>query len=397
MILRSEYMQQLNDFRDKQVIKVVTGIRRCGKSTLLEMFRDNLLNEGIEAEQIIYLNFEDIEYIDLTDFKSLYEHIKQRLCKNKQNYIFLDEVQQVAQFERAINSLYIMKNTDIYITGSNAYMLSSELATLLTGRYVEIKMLPLSFKEYLSYWPDNTDLSRKYRTYVQYGSFPYVQEFGDNHKAIREYLSGIYSTVILKDVVARKHIGDVGMLESVARFLFDNIGNLCSIKKISDTMTSDGRKITTKTVESYIQALVDSFIVYPARRYDVKGKQYLKTGEKYYLVDTGLRYFALGDRGADVGHILENIVYLELIRRGYQVYIGKVGTYEIDFVAVSDQQLEYYQVAASVRDKQTLERELRSLEEVKDHNPKYLITLDDDPSVSHNGIKQMNIIDFLLG
>lgn len=397
MIIRTEYMQQLNDFKDKQIIKVVTGIRRCGKSTLLDMFRDSLLKEGVKSEQIIYINFEDLQYIEITDFKSLYEYVQQRLCKNAKNYIFLDEVQQVIGFERAINSLYIMKNTDIYITGSNAYLLSGELATLLTGRYVEIKMLPLSFKEYISYWPDKSDLTRRYRNYAQYGAFPYVLEFGDNHKAIREYLGGIYSTAILKDVVARRNIGDVSMLESIVRFLFDNIGNLCSMKKISDTMTSNGRKITSKTVENYVQALVDSFIVYPARRYDIKGKQYLKTGEKYYLVDMGLRYFLLGDRGADVGYILENIVYLELVRRGYQVYIGKVGSYEIDFIASNGEQLAYYKVAASVRDKGTLERELRSLEEVKDHNPKYLITLDDDPAVSHNGIKQVNVLDFLLG
>ena len=397
MILRAEYMQQLRDFKDKQVIKVVTGIRRCGKSTLMEMFRDELLAEGVAPEQIIYINFEDIEYIDVTDFKVLYEHIKKRLVSSRKNYIFLDEVQQVEGFERAINSLYIMKNTDIYITGSNAYMLSGELATLLTGRYVEIKMLPLSFKEYVSYWPDNSELGRKYRHYTQYGGFPYILEFGENHKAIREYIGGIYSTAILKDVVARKTINDVSMLESIVRFLFDNIGNICSMKKISDTMTSAGRKISSKTVENYIQALVDGFIVYPARRYDIKGKQYLRTGEKYYLVDMGLRYYLLGDRNADVGYILENIVYLELIRRGYQVYIGKIGEYEVDFIASNDQQLEYYQVAATVRDKKTLERELRSLEEIKDHNPKFLITLDDDPPVSHNGIKQINVLDFLLG
>jgi predicted AAA+ superfamily ATPase len=370
-------------------------MRRCGKSILLEMFRAYLLENGVSQEQIISINFEDTDFDDIKDYKALYVYIKERMIANRMNYIILDEIQHVKEFERTVDSLYIKNNTDLYITGSNAYMLSSEIATLLSGRYVEIQMLPLSFKEYISYWGNNADLSRKYRDYLQYGSFPYVLELAQNKNLIRDYLGGIYNTVILKDVVARKNISDVMMLESLIRFMFDNIGNLCSTKKISDTMTSEGRKISTHTVENYISALVDSFILYRARRFDVKGKQYLKTGEKYYVVDIGLRYFLLGNKGVDIGHILENVVYLELLRRGFEVFVCKVGTYEVDFIALNENGVQYYQVSASVRNKETLLNELRPLEKISDHNPKYLITLDDDPSVSYNGIRQINILDFL--
>ena len=395
MIARTIYLNKLIDLKDKKLIKVITGMRRCGKSILLEMFRDYLLENGVSQEQIISINFEDTDFDDIKDHKALYVYIKERMIANRMNYIILDEIQHVKEFERAVDSLYIKNNTDLYITGSNAYMLSSEIATLLSGRYMEIQMLPLSFKEYISYWGDNADLSRKYRDYLQYSSFPYVLELAQNRNLIRDYLGGIYNTVILKDVVARKNISDVMMLESLIRFMFDNIGNLCSTKKISDMMTSAGRKISTHTVENYISALVDSFILYRARRFDVKGKQYLKTGEKYYVVDIGLRYFLLGNKGVDIGHILENVVYLELLRRGFEVFVGKVGTYEVDFIALNENGVQYYQVSASVRNKETLLNELRGLERISDHNPKYLITLDDDPSVSYNGIRQINILDFL--
>ena len=395
MISRTIYLNKLIDLKDKKLIKVITGMRRCGKSILLEMFRAYLLENGVSQEQIISINFEDTDFDDIKDYKALYVYIKERMIANRMNYIILDEIQHVKEFERAVDSLYIKNNTDLYITGSNAYMLSSEIATLLSGRYMEIQMLPLSFKEYISYWGDNADLSRKYRDYLQYSSFPYVLELAQNRNLIRDYLGGIYNTVILKDVVARKNISDVMMLESLIRFMFDNIGNLCSTKKISDSMTSAGRKISTHTVENYISALVDSFILYRARRFDVKGKQYLKTGEKYYVVDIGLRYFLLGNKGVDIGHILENVVYLELLRRGFEVFVGKVGTYEVDFIALNENGVQYFQVSASVRNKETLLNELRGLEKISDHNPKYLITLDDDPSVSYNGIRQINILDFL--
>lgn len=396
MIERKEYLNTLIDFKDKHIIKVLTGIRRCGKSTLFILFQNYLLNNGVNREQIISINFEDIDYEELLDYKALYKYIKERLIPNKMNYIFLDEIQNVPNYQKAVDSLFIKNNVDLYLTGSNAYLLSGEIATLLSGRYIEIQMLPLSFKEYVSYFNDKTDLSRKYTDYLINSSFPYTLELNGSKKNIREYLGGIYSTVVLKDIIARKNINDVFMLESIIRFMFDNIGNLCSIKKIADIMTSDGRKITSPTVENYLSALVDSYILYKVRRYDIKGKQYLKTGEKYYVVDIGLRYYLLGTKKVDMGHILENIIYLELLRRGYEIYIGKVGSTEVDFIAINDEGIEYYQVALTVHDEKTLERELYPLNSISDHNPKYLLTLDDDPPTSHNGIKQLNAIDWLL-
>jgi predicted AAA+ superfamily ATPase len=396
MIIRTEYMKKLIGFKDEPLIKIVTGIRRCGKSTLLEMFRNHLLESGVSSEQIIAINFEDMDYEELTDTKKLYSYISSRLLPDKKNYIFLDEIQNVKEFQKAVDSLFIKKNVDIYLTGSNAYMLSGEIATLLSGRYIEIQMLPLSFKEYLSFVGDKTDIGRKYADYLQYGSFPYVAFLNKDADRIRDYLGGMYNTVILKDVVARKKIVDVMMLESLVRFLFDNIGSLLSTKKISDTMTSGGRKISTHTVESYLSALTDSFIFYKAKRYDVKGKQYLKTLDKYYLSDIGLRYYLLGNKGNDIGHILENVIYLELIRRGYDVYIGKVNNLEVDFVAMKNGKPEYFQVAATVRSKETLARELKPLLSIANHYPKFLLTLDDDPPTDHNGVLQMGVIDFLL-
>ena len=396
MIKRKEYLDKLIGFKDKQLIKIVTGIRRCGKSTLLEMFRDYLLENGVSKEQIISINFEDMDYADLTNAKALYSYVGSRLIADKKNYVFLDEIQNVADFPKVVDSLFIKNNVDVYITGSNAYMLSGEIATLISGRYVEIEMLPLSFKEYIDFVGDNSDITRKYADYLQYSSFPYTVELNKDPDKIRDYLSGIYNTVILKDVVARKKVSDVMMLESVIRFIFDNIGNLLSTKKIADTMTSDGRKISTHTVESYISALIDSFIIYRAKRYDVKGKQFLKTNDKYYICDIGLRYYLLGSKGTDVGHVLENVIYLELLRRGFDVYVGKVDNLEVDFIAIKQGMPQYYQVAATVREKETLERELKPLESIADHYPKYLLTLDDDPPADHNGIQQINVIDFLL-
>lgn len=397
MVVREEYLNKLIGYKDKQLIKVITGIRRCGKSTLLEMFRAYLLRNGVQEDQIISINFEDLAYDDLADYMTLHAYVQERLVEDRMNYIFLDEIQHVQDFPKAVDSLSIKKNVDIYLTGSNAYMLSSEIATVLSGRYVEIQMLPLSFKEYISFIGDRTDISRKYLDYLQYGSFPYTVELGKNMALIRDYLGGIYHTVILKDVVARKKITDVMMLESVIRFMFDNVGNLCSTKKISDTLTSYGRKTSTHTVESYLSALKDSFILYQADRYDVKGKQYLKTLEKFYVVDIGLRNYLLGNKGADVGHLLENVIYLELLRRGYDVYVGKVGDLEVDFIAIHQNGLEYYQVAATVRDQKTLERELLPLQNIEDHYRKVLLTLDDDPPADYNGIQKLNALDFLLG
>lgn len=397
MISRNEYLDNLINLRDKQLIKVITGIRRCGKSTLFELYQEYLLRNGVESEQIISINLEDGDYADIEDSKSLYNLVKTHLLPDKMNYIFLDEVQRVSEFQKAVDSLFIKKNCDVYITGSNAYLLSGELATLLSGRYMEIKMLPLSFKEYVSAFPEDRNIDRLYQNYIHNSSFPYTLELS-RQKDIRQYLEGIFNSIVLKDIVARRRFPDIAMLQSVVRFMFDNIGNLCSTKKIADTMTSAGRKITVHTVESYLTALTDSFIFYRIGRYDIKGKQYLKTGDKYYAADIGLRYIVLGSKKADQGHILENVVYLELLRRGYEVYIGKVGNSEVDFIALGVEGEEYYQVAYTVidADGKTLERELKPLESIRDHNPKYLLTMDLGPVVSHNGIKQMNVLDWLL-
>lgn len=397
LVERPIYLEQLKSFREKELIKVVTGIRRCGKSTLFDLYCDYLIQDGVEEKQIIRINLEDPDYHDIKDYMQLYKTIKEQLLTDKMNYIFLDEVQNIPEFQKAVDGLFIKKNCDVYITGSNAYLLSGELATLLAGRYVEIRMLPLSFKEYVSALGGVQDLQIKYRNYIQNGSFPYILQL-NRKRDIHAYLEGIYTSIILKDVVARYRISDAGILDKIVRFMFDNIGNLCSATKIANTMTSAGRKVSAHTVDHYLTALVDSFILYRANRYDVKGKQYLMTGQKYYLCDMGLRYYLLGSRNMDMGHILENIVYLELLRRGYEVYVGKVGSAEIDFIAIGETGEEYYQVAQTVvsADGKVLERELASLEAVKDHNPKYLLTMDFVPPISHNGIKQLNVLDWLL-
>ena len=395
MINRDEYLNQLIAFKDKQLIKVVSGIRRCGKSTLFELYKDYLLDCGVDGRQLISLNFESAEFYDIKSFTDLFHVVAARLDPSKMNYVFLDEVQLVPDFQRACDSLYIMKNVDLYITGSNAGLLSGELATLLSGRYVEIKMLPLSFKEYISA-VGTDDLSRKYRDYLLNSSFPYTLELG-RRKDILAYLDGIYTSIVLKDIVKRKKITDIAALESVIRFMFDNIGNLCSATKIANTLKSGGKNISTHTVDNYLNALCESFVLYRVGRYDIKGKQFLQTQEKYYLADIGLRYYLLGTKPADMGHILENIVYLELLRRGNEVYIGKQDNGEVDFMAINESGTQYYQVAQTVRDKITLKRELAPLNRISDHNPKYLLTLDDDPPAQHNGIRQINAIDWLLG
>jgi len=395
-ILRTEYLKILKDFKDKDIIKIVTGIRRCGKSTLMEMFQDYLRENGVDENHIISINFEDYNYVDLLEPKALHTYIQDKMIDHKMYYVFFDEIQNVKDFPRVVDSLNLKKNIDLYLTGSNAYMLSSEIATLLSGRYVEVKMLPLSFKEFVEFTGDRKELGKKYLDYLKYSSFPYTTMLEENEERITEYLQGIYSTVMLKDIISRKKVSDVMMLESVIRFMFDNIGNLMSTKKISDTMTSDGRKVDVKTVEKYISALMESFIVYQAKRYDIKGKNYLKTLDKYYVVDIGLRYMLLGTKNSDIGHILENVIYLELIRRGYKVYVGKVETEEVDFVAMSSKETIYYQVSASVRDEGTLTRELRPLQKITDNYPKYILTLDEDPEADYDGIRRINAIDFLM-
>ena len=397
MIQRNEYLNTLISFKEKQLIKVVTGIRRCGKSTLFELYQDYLRSEGVADGQIVSVNLEDGEYDDIETYKQLYKFITGKFVPDKMTFVFIDEVQRVADFQKAVDSLYVKKNCDVYITGSNAHLLSGELATLLSGRYIEIKMLPLSFKEYASNFLNDKNYERLYADYIHNSAFPYALEIA-SQKDRRLYLQGIYDTIVLKDVVARRKFPDTAMLKSVVRFMFDNIGNTCSTKKIADAMTSAGRKISVHTVENYLTALTYSFILYQIGRYDVKGKQYLKTGEKYYAADIGLRYALLGTKKADMGHILENVVFLELYRRGYEIYIGKAGSAEVDFVAIGIEGEEYYQVAYTVVDADgaALRRELAPLESIKDHNPKYLLTMDNAPLTSHNGIKQVNVLDWLL-
>ena len=396
MIIREEYLDKLKVLKDKNIIKIVTGIRRCGKSTLLLQFRDWLIEQGVKESQIIFINFEDLEYEDLTDYRSLNKYIKKCLKKDVKTYIFLDEIQNVDKFPKVLDSLQLNSGVDLYVTGSNAYMLSSEIATLISGRYIQIEMLPLSFKEYCIA-RDGNDVATKYTDYLSTSSFPFVLELGTNLNIVRDYLESIYNTIVIKDIMNRKQVTDSMMLQSVLKFIFDNIGNPLSIKKIADTMTSDGRKIDSKTIEKYLTSLKEAYVIYQAKRYDIKGKQYLKTLDKYYVVDIGLRYMLLGKRAMDAGHILENIIYLELLRRGYDVYIGKVDSFEVDFVAQNQDGNHYYQVALTVRDKTTLEREIRPLQMLQDDYPKVILTLDDDPQRDMEGIKIINARDWLLG
>lgn len=396
MIERSQYIEILDKWRDKHIIKVVTGIRRCGKSSLLKMFRERLISSGVSADQIQDYNFEDIDNEPLLDYKTLYSHIKSRLYSTCKNYLFFDEIQMVDNFQKVIDSLFLSDNIDIYITGSNAYLLSGEIATLLTGRYIEIKLFPFSFKEFMQTLPQGTTPESSYRQYIEQGAFPYVTRISQDKEMIREYLQGLYNTIVIKDVISRKKITEVMMLQSIVRFLADNIGNISVIKRISDAMTSMGRKISSHTIENYISALTDSFIFYPVSRYDAKGKQLLKNGQKLYIADIGLRQAINGSRHGDLGHVLENIVYLELARRGGEIYVGKVGDAEIDFVVIRGNEKTYYQVSLSVRDEATLQREMAPLLAIRDSFPKYLLTLDNDPVINRDGIIQQYALEWLL-
>ena len=397
-IKTEDYLSILRNFKDKQIIKVITGIRRSGKSTLLEIFQDYLKETGVKEEQIVSINFENADYEGLQDRRKLYEYLKSKLIKNKKTYIFLDEIQNVYEFEKTVDSLFINKDVDLYITGSNAYLLSSELATLLTGRYIEIKMLPLSFKEYMSAFEDKTDISMKFRKYLRYSSFPQAIElYNANPNNIELFLDGIYNTILFKDVMQRKGITDKNVLERTTKYLYDNIGNRTSVKTISDNIEGLSKNNSYNTVSNYVEALIASYMVYKANRYDIKGKELLKTQEKYYAVDIGLRYHILGQNaGRDMGHIIENIVYLELLRRGYKVYIGKLDDMEIDFVARNSENTIYYQVALTVREEKTLERELQSLRKINDNYPKFILTMDEDLDADFEGIKKLNLLDWLM-
>lgn len=394
LINRKEYLDFLIKLKDKNIIKVVTGIRRCGKSTLFELYKNYLHETGVRDEQIISLNFENPSDMKFSDWKELYNYINDRVDSKKMYYVFLDEIQILEHFEKAVDGLLLNKNIDLYITGSNSYMLSGELATYLTGRYMQIHMLPLSFSEYLEYYGRENEL-KKYNTYIENGGFPYLLNLDNNSELINNYLDGIYNTILLKDVVSRNNVKDTLILESIVKFLFDNIGRIVSTNKISATLNSNNRKNSVNTIESYLSYLLDSYLIYKVSRYDIRGKEYLKTGDKYYVCDLGLRNYLLGGI-KDLGSILENVIFLELKRKGYQIYIGKYDDLEVDFVLKNNDGLKYIQVALSVRDEKTLERELNVLTKIKDNYPKYLITLDYD-KVDHEGIRQIPALEFLTG
>lgn len=397
MIERPEYLEELKRWKDKDVIKVITGIRRCGKSTLFELFINYLKENGIKNNQIIHINLEDADY-NFKDCKELYDYVTSKIDNKNNYYVFLDEVQNISEFQKAVDSLYIKKNVDVYITGSNAYLLSGELATLLSGRYIEIKMLPLSFKEYVSSFEDNSNTYNLFLDYMKNGGMPgNINILKSNPNDIDRYLDGIFSTIVYKDIMARNNISDKLLLENILKYIFDSVGSPISTKKISDTLTSKGISTSNHTVDNYISAFLESYLIYKAERFDVKGKNLLVRDYKYYIVDTGLRSYLLGKKvGSDMGHILENIVYLELLRRGYKVYVGKVDDLEVDFVAENRDGLKYYQVALTVRDEKVLERELKSLQKTGDYYPKYLLTLDMDLETDYEGITKINIIDWLL-
>lgn len=397
LIPRPEYMNFLKRYQDHHLIKVISGVRRCGKSTLFYLYRQYLLNHGVMPEQIITINFEDLAYESLCEYHALYRYIMERMQADKMNYIFLDEIQHVKNFEKVVDSLFIKDNADVYITGSNAYFMSGDLATLLTGRYVELSMLPLSFREFSQGMTGDMSLSEQYNAYIRISSFPYALQFQDDSQAVEEYLSGIYNTILVKDTLRRMRSSDTMMVESLMKFLAANIGSLISPNKIANSMTSAGRKIDNKTVEKYLQGLKDSLLIYQADRFDVRGKQLLKINAKYYLVDPAFRRLLINDTGRDTGHILENIVYLELLRRGDKVYVGQLPRGEIDFVVEKSGTREYYQVAESTLLPEVLERELKPLQSVPDQYPKCLLTLDEiAPEADYDGIKKKNVLRWLL-
>ena len=404
MVERKEYLDQLWAWKDEQQIKVVTGIRRCGKSVLLEQYQQKLLAEGVAPEQIISINFENLDYEPLKDYMELYRYLKERLCTDKMTYIFLDEVQEVPSFEKVVDSLSIKDQVDIYITGSNAYMLSSELATLLSGRYTEIKMLPFSFREYIA----QTGLPKEeaFAEFMKAGGIPYVAAMNRTDEKVDQYLEGIYNTVIVKDIEQRqlrkekegntRKITDIALLKNIARYLASVIGSPVSMKSITNYLTSSGRKISQNTVSDYVDALKESFIFYSVERFDIVGKQLLKINNKLYMVDMGIRNHILPRKRYDLGFTIENIVFLELMRKGYKINIGKYGATEVDFVVQKEGVLTYYQVTADMTAKETFEREMKPLRSIPDNYEKVVLTLDHFSLGNYDGIKIVNVIDWLL-
>lgn len=402
IIQRPAYLEFLKSWKDKPVIKVVSGIRRCGKSTLFFIFQDYLLNQGIAKENIIQINLETPDFLNYETSSQLYEYLKPKLKVPGMKYVFIDEVQHIKNFEKIADALNTLDDVDLYLTGSNGYFMSGELGTLLTGRYVELKMLPLSFKEYVDGYnelfpEEKLSLARMYNNYLHFSSFPFTVQLHNNSVQIREYLDGIYSSILYRDVLTRLGSSDKAVLERIVHFIFDNIGSQLSIRKIANTITSDGMKVSPASVSKYLDAIVGSLMVYRVPRFDIHGRKLLQSEEKYYIADMGLRYFSLPVKKADSGHILENIVYLELLRRNYNVSVGKLKNGEIDFVAQKGNEIEYYQVSQTVLDAKTMERELKPFDQVDDHYPKFLLTLDEiGAGESINGVRQLNVLDWLI-
>ena len=404
MVERKEYLNSLIQWKEEQVIKVVTGIRRCGKSTLLVQYQSWLLKNNVSENQIISINFEELEYEELLDYKKLYTYLKERLCPGRTTYIFLDEVQKVPYFEKAVDSIYVKPNVDLYITGSNAYLLSGDLATLLTGRYVEIRMLPLSFREFLEI--TKLDKQQGLAEYLQTGGLPYVASMERTAEKVDTYLEGIYNTVIVRDIEDRqahqttdpgkRKITDITLLKTIARYLASVIGSPVSVRSITNYLVSSGRKISPNTVNDYVAALTESFIFYPTERFDIVGKQILKANKKLYIVDLGLRNHILPRRNYDLGFSLENLVYFELLRCGYRVAAGKQGNTEVDFVAEKQGTYKYFQVTADMTARETFEREMRPLKAIKDHYEKIVLTADFLTTGNYHGIQVKNLTDWLL-
>lgn len=392
MIRRETYLSDLERLKDKRFIKVLTGVRRSGKSTLLALFQEQLITDQVSQTQIQSYSFEDLALADYLDYRKLYEKITDNLLADQMNYIFLDEIQMVPEFERVLDSLFIKENVDLYVTGSNAYMLSGELATLLSGRYVELKVYPLSFVEFFSAL--GGDKATVFQRYLEFGGFPYVTEIPDE-LTYRDYISGIVNTVLIKDVLQRKQRSDATLVEQLAKYLTDSSGSLVTIKKIADTLTSMGQKTTSDTVSTYLSGFQEAYLFFRADRYDIAGKKYLSINSKYYPVDQSLRKVLLGNKRPNFGHRLEGVVYLELLRRGYQVFIGNIGEFEIDFVAQKNGVTEYYQVSLTVEDDRTYQREVRPFQSIQDNYRKILLTMDNG-RYNQEGIEQLNIIDWLL-
>lgn len=399
MIERKEYLKQLLSWKDQSIIKVLTGIRRCGKSTILKLYQEYLLNNGIDPSQIISINFEELEYEDLQDYKKLYQYIKDRLVENKMMYIFLDEIQNVPSYEKVVDSLHVKENIDIYITGSNSYIFSGQLASYLSGRYIEIPVLPLSFKEVYN---PQTNKEEAFQKYIKTGGFPYIHQIQLLNEQIDMYLEGIYNTVIVKDIEERinrknsKSVTDIALLKAISKYLSSVVGSPVSIRSITNYFKSNERTTSPNTISNYVEALCESYLYYPVEVMDVSGKEVLKSNKKYYIVDPGISNYILPKQFYDLGFTIENIVYLELLRRRYNVNIGRNGRTEVDFIAKRNDVYTYIQVTASLVDENTFNREIRPLKQIKDNYEKIILTLDRYTLGNYEGIKVINIIDWLL-